>query len=92
MRTSPGTLCESPSPSVEPSLVSPLEEEWSFCQEGEQHSWTQIALEKGREVNLAGHSSICSCGSHTVQASFLRRDRPWTAPVEPRSLIIHIFF
>lgn len=79
MRTSPGTLCESPSPSVEPSLVSPPEEEWSFCQE-EQHSWTRIALEKGREVNLAGHSSTCSRGSHTMQASLLGKDRPWTAP------------
>ena len=36
-RTSPGTLCESPSLSGELSSASPLEEEWSFCGKRAQH-------------------------------------------------------
>ena len=90
MRTSPGTLCESPSPSVEPSLASPPEEGWSFCQEREQRQSDTSCSGRG-ERSEPGRSLVHLRLQRPGGAGKLRGEgqaclvhcdgsRPWTAP------------
>lgn len=89
--TSPGTSCESPSPSAEPSSASPQEGGWSFCQERGQQQPEHKLLWDGERNEPSSSCLHLQLEDEEVWTSCVGRGRPvlsavMAAPGQDRKL------